>query len=540
MMNTERSTAASLAPPVVTSADPLDHYPLPALRIGVDKSITYANRPALALSTRLHDGMGTLLPERHETYLAHAIASPEENVVACARFYDSNTVLQWSYHLSADGHSVTMFAADVKTLTHPANDTLSSQGTAGASSTRDPLLHRFIEHVPVAVAMFDRNMRYLLVSRRWLEDFDFLPRKLEGLCHYDLHHIPDDWRARHRRALAGEDMPPVEISFTRPDDGRTEWLSTQALPWTRDDGEIGGILIFAQVITARKEAEAAKESQQALLRQQQKMESLGTLSGGIAHEINSPIQYICDNLGFLENAIPDLVTLVSLYHETLSHADLPEEIRRRVQDAEHAIDLSFLSSEGEKAVHQATSGIRAISRIVTAIKTFSHPGHIDPVPVDINSVIRDAVVVSRNQWKHIAEIDEDLDDSMPIFLGHGEQLGQAILNLIVNATQAIEDANKTGLGKIRLHSQAKDDHAEIHIEDNGAGIPAHLIDKIFEPFFTTKAPGRGTGQGLSIAHTIISRGHQGTIHVESDPGHITRFTISLPYRVTNLPGEVQA
>ncbi len=139
-------------------------------------------------------------------------------------------------------------------------------------------------------------------------------------------------------------------------------------------------------------------------------------------------------------------------------------------------------------------------------------------------------MVSCNQWKHLADIEENLDDSMPVILGHGDQLGQVVLNLIVNAIHAIEDAKKSGHGTIRLSSYARQGHAIIQVEDNGIGIPQHLINKIFEPFYTTKAPGRGTGQGLSIAHTIVTRGRSGEIHCESAPGHFTRFTISLPYR----------
>lgn len=395
----------------------------------------------------------------------------------------------------------------------------------------ESLLRRFVEHVPVAAAMFDREMRYLLVSRRWYSDFTFLPRRLEGLCHYDVVPPAEQWRERHRRALAGEDMPPVEVSFVRPDNGQTEWIVTQSLPWTQEDGAIGGILIFAEIVTARREAEAAEEQRQATLRHQQKMEALGTLAGGIAHEINSPIQYISNNLGFLETAVADIVRLVDAYRGALAESSPPPEVKHHIAGAERAADLAFLHAEVGESVRQALAGVRSISRIVTAIKTFSHPGTAERAPVDVNSVIRDAVVVSHNQWKHVAEVEEDLDDSLPAILGHGDQLGQVVLNLIVNALHAIEDAGKPGKGRIRLSSHDRTDGLEIRVEDNGIGVPPHLIDKIFEPFFTTKAPGRGTGQGLSIAHSIVARGHGGTIRCESDPGRYTRFTIRLPYRM---------
>ncbi len=396
----------------------------------------------------------------------------------------------------------------------------------------ESVLRRFVEHVPVAAAMFDRQMRYLLASRRWYADFDFLPPRLEGLCHYDVVPVAEQWRDRHALALAGEDMPVVEVSFERPDNGKTEWITTQSLPWTRDDGEVGGILIFAELITAKKEAAAAEERRQALWLHQQKMEALGTLAGGIAHEINSPIQYISDNLAFLENAVGDIVRLVDAYRGALAECEVPPDIRQHLHKAEQAADLAFLHAETGESVHQALSGIRSISRIVSAIKTFSHPGNFERAPVDLNAVIRDAVVVSRNQWKLLAEIEEDLDEALPPILGHGDQLGQVLLNLIVNSLQAIEDAGTSGKGHIRLYSRDLGDRAEIRVEDDGIGIPAHHLGKIFDPFFTTKAPGRGTGQGLSIAHAIVVRGHGGSIRGESDPGRLTRFTIELPYRIS--------
>ncbi len=231
--------------------DPFEHFPFPALRLGTDGTIVYANHAAKSLATHLNEGMDALLPAYHDKYLADALAHPNETLTACARHYDAATVLQWSYRATPDGRAMSMFAADVSGLSR-LSETLAPthprQERDDHSSARDSLLHRFIEHVPMAAAMFNKDMRYLLASRRWKSDFDFLPSRLEGLCHYDLIPVPEDWRSRHRRALAGKDTPPVEVLFTRPDTNRGEWLLTQALPWTRDDGKIGGILIFSEII----------------------------------------------------------------------------------------------------------------------------------------------------------------------------------------------------------------------------------------------------------------------------------------------------
>lgn len=528
-MQTEAAGSARAESPG-RSNDAFDQFPFPALLIGGDGAIRYANPTAAALAERLDGGIETLLPLYHETYVAEARKNPETAVAACTRAYDSDTVLQWSYR--ADGDGVTMFAADISGLSQFAHTLAASHDRLLRSET---LLRRFIDHVPLAVAMFDRDMRYLIASRKWQQDFDFLPDDLDGRSHYELIAPPDSARARHARALMGETTPPVEVTYVRPDSGATEWLRTQALPWRRDDGEIGGVLIFAETITARKLAEAARARQQAALREQQKLEAIGTLAAGIAHEIGSPIQYVSDNLAFLESATTDLVGLIGAYRAALDGAGLPNDARRALADAESRIDLPFLRRECADAAAQARAGIETVSRIVAAIKTFASPGAPDAGPTDVNALIRDTVLLSRTRWKPVAEIDLDLDPTLPLILAHADQLGQALLNILVNAVQAIVDAGRPG--RIDIRTRDRGSHAEIRIEDNGVGIPEARIGRIFDPFYTTRAPGGGSGQGLAIAQAIVARGHGGAIACESAPGAFTRFTVTLPYRSADAPEE---
>lgn len=508
--------------------DAFDQFPFPALLIGADGGVRHANDAAIALAERIEGGLDALLPLQHAAYMEEARRSPGTAVAACTRAYDTDTVLQWSYR-AADDH-LTMFAADISGLSRFADSLAASHDRLLRSET---LLRGFIEHVPLAVAMFDREMRYLLASRKWREDFDFLPADLEGRSHYQLVAPTDAARARHARALAGEPTPPVEITYTRPDTGATEWLRTQALPWRRDDGEIGGVLVFAEIITARKLADDARERRQAAQREQQKLEALGTLAAGIAHEIGSPIQYVSNNLAFLEGAAADLIALIGAYRAAIEGAALSDSARRSVAEAEASVDLPFLRRECADAAAQARAGVETVSRIVAAIKTFATPGGPDAGPADVNALVRDTVLLSRARWKPHATLDTDLDPTLPLVLAHADQLGQALLNIVVNAAQAIADAERPG--RIGIRTRDRGSHVEIVVEDNGVGIPEARIGRIFEPFYTTRAPGGGSGQGLAIAHAIVTRAHGGEIACESRPGEYTRFTVSLPYRSPDRP-----
>lgn len=515
---------AGLAP-ASAHEDALDHFPFPALHLHPDGAIRHANPAARDLATRLDTSAEDLLPLYHATYVAEARKQPGRTIAACTRAYDSETVLQWSYRVD-EGDAVTMFAADISGLSHLAEHLAESQDRLLQS---EALLRRFIEHVPIAVAMFDRDMRYLLASRKWLEDFSFISKDFVGKSHYSLIEIPETVRERHRRALRGETPPTTEMAFTRPDSGAQEWVHSQVLPWRRDDGEIGGILVFAEIITARKIAEETRERRQATIRQQQKMESLGTLAAGIAHEIGSPIQYINDNLGFLEGATADLIGLIGTYRAALESAAISESARQRIADAEANVDLAFLRKECGVAASQARGGVETIGRIIGAIKTFANPAEESAAPADINALVRDALLLSRNRWLPVADTDVDLDDTLPLVLAHADQLGQAILNIVVNAAQAIAATGRPERGTIAVRTRDQGSHVEIAIADTGVGIPEHHLARVFEPFFTTRAPGQGSGQGLSVAHSIVTRAHGGEIRCESQPGQPTRFTIILPY-----------
>ena len=263
----------------------------------------------------------------------------------------------------------------------------------------------------------------------------------------------------------------------------------------------------------------------------QKLESVGQLAAGMAHEINTPIQYVGDNANFLGNAFNQLESLFAQLDELLHGAadKSSEEICRELSLTSEKIRLPFLREQIPAAIEQSTIGTQRVATIVSAMKEFSHPGTIEKSPTDLNQAIENTLTVSRNEWKYVAEVEKNLCETLPAVPCLPGEINQALLNLIVNAAHAISDS-QTEQGLIRVTTQVEGEYAVITVEDNGCGIPDSHKQKLFEPFFTTKEVGRGTGQGLAIVYSVVVDKHRGLIDFESEPGRGTKFLIRLPLR----------
>ena len=313
----------------------------------------------------------------------------------------------------------------------------------------------------------------------------------------------------------------------------SEYVEEMTITPVRSQGEITHFIAIKYDITEQRNL-------QTQLNHAQKLEAIGQLAAGIAHEINTPTQYVGDNTRFMRDGIDDIIKLIQLYEKLLGEANtqscgLPiiEEIDQTKKD----IDLDFLIEELPAAVRQSLEGVDRVAEIVRAMKDFSHPGGEDKTPADINQALRSTITVCRNRWKYVADLETDFDDSIPTVPCLISEFNQVILNIIVNAADAI--AEQTGdspeqKGKIIVTTRSTDEMVIIQITDNGPGIPEKIHNRIFEPFFTTKEVGKGTGQGLAICHDVIVNKHGGKINFQSGPEGGTIFTVQLPIRETQI------
>ncbi|MDH3748452.1 MAG: ATP-binding protein [Gammaproteobacteria bacterium] len=268
--------------------------------------------------------------------------------------------------------------------------------------------------------------------------------------------------------------------------------------------------------------------------QAKKMESIGQLAAGIAHEINTPAQFVGDNTRFIKDAFSDLIGLSDSYSklfEAVKEDNVTPETIEQVSQSIKAADVDYLVDEVPMAIDQSLDGISRISNIVRAMKEFSHPGGSECESTDLNKAINNTITVASNEWKYVAIVDTQLADDLPPIVCYQQEINQVMLNLIVNAAHAIEagrndtDADK---GTITITTKSLDDAIEITVMDTGCGIPEDIRDRIFDPFFTTKEVGKGTGQGLAISYKTVVEKHNGFLGVDSTPGKGTTFTIRLP------------
>ncbi|WP_420562908.1 ATP-binding protein [Thalassobaculum sp.] len=269
---------------------------------------------------------------------------------------------------------------------------------------------------------------------------------------------------------------------------------------------LGGVVIVAKDVTELSRAQERSRTLQFELMQSQKMESLGTLAAGIAHEINTPMQFIGDNLRFLEEVVDEVLAL-----RTPIEA-LPEDF----------------AEEAPSAIRDSLAGVARVGQIVGSMRSFAHPDPLAPEPNDLNESVRVTTNVSRNLWKQVAKVELELDESLPPVPCKPGEINQVLLNLISNAVDAIDEARAPGtVGTIRIRTLVEDGMAEIRVQDDGPGMPPEVRARIFDMFYTTKPTGKGTGQGLAIVAAILA-GHKGRILVESTPGEGTTFRVRLP------------
>jgi len=291
----------------------------------------------------------------------------------------------------------------------------------------------------------------------------------------------------------------------------------------RQSGQCVGAVISFRDIRQLKDAQ-----QEAL--QASRLASVGQLAAGIAHEINTPIQYVGDNLRFVRDSVADMAQVLDLARDLLSTA--PD-----FTSAWESADIDYLKDELPSALQQSLDGVGQVSRIVLSMKEFSHPGSTGKSMTDINRALDSTLTVSRNTWKHVAKLETDFAPDLPLVNCHAGEINQVFLNLIVNAAHAIEASGKPLPGTIRVSTSHKDGFVRVSVKDSGTGISPAIMEKIFDPFFTTKSVGRGTGQGLAICLDVVKIKHGGKLEVNGNEGDGAEFVVTLPIDVAAEAGQ---
>jgi PAS domain S-box-containing protein len=386
----------------------------------------------------------------------------------------------------------------------------------------------FINSVPSILIAIGRDSRIIRWNLAAASVFALSKAEVTGkhLAHCGIQWMRTDMQIAIDAWCAGHESQRIEaLPFVIKGEIRFLGLT---LSWINAPEEgIDELLIIGSDVTERELL-----GQQ--LRQAQKLEAIGQLAAGIAHEINTPTQYVGDNTRFLKDSWPSFQELLGMTREIRQQAStgpISPETLRRFDALIEAADFEYLQAEIPRAIEQSLEGIQRVGKIVRAMKEFSHPGSEEKKPIDINKAIEPTITVARNEWKYVSDVETSFDLSLPLVLCHAGEFNQVILNLLINSAHAIAQVvgdGSRGKGKILVRTVRDQDWAEISISDTGAGIPEAVRSRVFEPFFTTKPVGKGTGQGLALAHTAIVRRHGGKIWLESEVGKGTTFYIRLP------------
>jgi two-component system, NtrC family, sensor kinase len=405
-----------------------------------------------------------------------------------------------------------------------AEQQLRDQSSAAAIEAQDARerLEGLLEHAPAFIVAVNgrgtidfinrtlpQHRRQDVIGSSWLRYF---PPERQALMEAKL------------RAMYETELTQTFETTTPGPDGATLWFDSQIAP-IRTQGKIAGAVLVSQEVTERKRA----QSELVLSRQ---MALLGTLAAGVAHEINTPIQYVGDSIHFLRDSAHNLFGLLdkiqALRRAALAGASLGAAIEAAGQ-AEESADLPYLRHEMPRAFESCIEGLHQVADIVRSLKDFAHPSQNEMVPADLNRAIQSSLTIATSEYRYVANVETELGE-LPLVTCHVSEISQAVLNIVINAAHAIGDvvrgSDRKGLITVRTWREGEE--VVISIADTGGGIPDAIRSRVFDPFFTTKEVGKGTGQGLAIAWSSVKDRHAGSLTFDSTPGSGTTFFIRLP------------
>ena len=409
-------------------------------------------------------------------------------------------------------------ASDLAAASYSSRAATDAEAAAHRSVASTPehqlsLLRTMIDLIPALIYAKDVDSRFVacneLVARGMgttpagvigRTDFEFFPRGMAEKFFHD------------EQVIMKSGKPLIDHEEQAFDQHRDEVriLLTSKIPVRDSAGNIIGIVGTACDITDRKEAEQR-------LAAGERLESIGRLAAGVAHEINTPIQYVSDSAVFIREGVHELLAQLAKLQDAQPPDPDPDQ------------DLLYLQRELPGALDLILDGLGRITEIVRSMKDFSYPDQHEMRAIDLNRAIHSTLVIARSEYKTVAEHHADFAE-LPLVTCHGGQINQVVLNLILNAAHSIADVVKgtARKGLITVKTFVDGSDVVVHISDTGNGIPEAVRHRIFDPFFTTKEVGRGTGQGLAIVRDVVVKGHGGSITFQTESGKGTTFCMRLP------------
>jgi PAS domain S-box-containing protein len=393
------------------------------------------------------------------------------------------------------------------------NDSAVRRNLADALAHERNVLRTMIDLIPAFIYAKDAQSRFTACNKMVAARMGVTPEEAIGKTDFDFYprEMAEKFYADEQALLkSGKPLLDCEEAGLDTVSGTTRVIVTSKIPLHDANGNLTGIVGTGFDITDRKAAEERMASSD-------RLESIGRLAAGVAHEINTPIQYLNDSVSFIREGVQELLAYVDKLH-----AAMPQ----KPADTD---DIDYLREELPPAMTRVADGLSRIAVIVRSMKNFSHAGQNEMGEVDLNAAIASTLVIARSEYKDTADLETSYGE-IPRITCHGGQINQVVLNLVVNSAHAIDDFVKKngGRGKISVKTSVEGKHVVIAISDTGGGIPEGIRARIFDPFFTTKEVGRGTGQGLSIVRNVIVKGHGGDLDFDTEPGKGTTFYVRLP------------
>ncbi len=512
----------------------MDLLPIGTLLIDTsDRTVRYANPRALAMFGKTYEEV--IGKDCHSIYCGEREATP-----GCERLSQDMPVFTARRTLNCVGDEPTPILRSVlKTTIGEKEQYLEaivdiSEQVKAEQRIKSNLefLQTLIDTIPNPVFYKDKAGIYRGCNEAFSEQIIGSERKqIIGRSLFDLNEaIPPELAARYKakddEVIATEQPQFYEAQVNCADGVIRQYAFSKAL-YYNPDGEVGGIVGVMLDISQQKETEMQ-------LRHAQKLEAIGQLAAGIAHEINTPVQYIGDNINFMRKSFEDVIPLfnaIQRLQEAAEEEGFSAELHREILKTAEKAQLDFLLEDVPDAIKESLEGVNRVAKIVRAMKEFSHPGAEEKAPFNLNESLSSTITVARNEWKYVADMRTDFDPDLPLVPGLQGDLNQVFLNLIINAAHAITERKGKDSGEkgtIKVSTAMKKNWGVVKVSDTGAGIPEEIRERVFDPFFTTKEVGKGTGQGLAIAYNVIVDKHGGTIEVDSEVGEGTMFTLTLP------------